>query len=121
MTVAGPLDTTTATTTTGVPTTHDNDSRGTKMAHNAGSDPVALAAVTERIRPLADALALDGGLLSVERIDGPVLQVRLELAPDACQDCIVPDPIIEQMVLDTLTDLPAPRPERVEVAHGPTS
>jgi hypothetical protein len=91
------------------------------MPASPNADPAAVAEISGRLRPLADALALDGGLLTVDDLDGPTLRVRLELAPDACQDCIVPDPIIEQMVLDKLADLPAPRPERVEVAHGPAA
>lgn len=74
--------------------------------------------LTQLLRPLSESLAADGGVLSVEGVRDSTLVIRLTLAPDACQDCIVPDEMIEAMVLDRVGSLASPTIASVDVLHG---
>lgn len=73
--------------------------------------------ISRCLEGLRSSLAVDGGTLDVVGLDGTTLQLALALAPDACQDCIVPDEMIEQMVLAAVSDLGGVTVEDVQIEH----
>jgi len=71
------------------------------------------------LEPVLTALAADGARLSVGAVDGATLHLRLDTT-DACEECVVSDEMLEDIVLGHLrtvgADLPA-QIERVEIEH----
>jgi Fe-S cluster biogenesis protein NfuA len=54
-----------------------------------------IEAVVEDLRP---SLQANGGDLVFERYEEGIVHLRLELTDEACLDCILPKPILEQVV-----------------------
>lgn len=77
--------------------------------------------IEDLIRPLHDALAVDGAALRVVGVEGSRLQLCLDTTHATCAECVVPDDMIESMVLARLRsadghDVPAI--DRVEIEHA---
>ncbi len=53
------------------------------------------------LEPIATTLGADGYLLETVEEEGRIL-VRIAAGPDACEDCLVPKPMMRAMIADTL-------------------
>jgi hypothetical protein len=61
---------------------------------------LTIAAVAECLEPLSTALTADGYQLIVDRpADGPFL-LRIEAGPEACEECLIPRPLMEDLIQD---------------------
>jgi hypothetical protein len=69
-------------------------------------------AALEALRP---GLAADGYALEVEDVAHGVARVRIVAGPEACAECLLPEPEMSAMLLAVLDELPAIR--QVEVAY----
>lgn len=68
------------------------------------------------IAPLQQALSADGAALQVVALEGGCLRLRLDASAADCAECIVPDDLIESVVLQRVRaggDADAPAIERV--------
>lgn len=73
------------------------------------------------LAPLQQALAADGATLDFLGVEGQELRLSLSTAGAQCAECIVPDAIIESMLLKQLAGVEDPRLaaiERVHIAHA---
>jgi len=59
------------------------------------------SAVEKTLEPIAQMLASDGYDLRVA-VDGDVIDIGIEATPDACVDCLVPQPTMEQIIRSQL-------------------
>lgn len=64
--------------------------------------------VEDLLAPLQQALSADGATLELAGIEGSELRLSLDTAEATCAECIVPDEIIESMVLTRLADAEDP-------------
>jgi hypothetical protein len=55
------------------------------------------------LRPISQALESDGYNVAVE-LDGGEVTVRVSAGPDACAECLVPKPLMRELVLQALGD-----------------
>lgn len=56
------------------------------------------------LNKIKESLSYDGfSLLAAER-DGGVIDVMIMAGPDACVDCLVPKPILEEMIANALEE-----------------
>lgn len=77
--------------------------------------------IEDLIKPLHDALAVDGAALRVVGVDGSRLRLCLDTTAATCAECVVPDEMIESMVLARLRSEggdAAPAIDRVEIEHA---
>jgi hypothetical protein len=55
------------------------------------------------LRPITEALESDGYNVAVE-MDRGAVTVRVSAGPDACAECLVPKPLMSELVLQALGD-----------------
>lgn len=58
--------------------------------------------LSERVRPLADALSADGYDLQVATTDEGRIVARIDATPEACPDCLVPKAIMAAMFSEAI-------------------
>ena len=58
-------------------------------------------------------LEADGYQLQAKDLDGSRLEVAITATPDACEDCLVPKPVMTQIIASTLNVAP----DQVEVRY----
>jgi hypothetical protein len=64
------------------------------------SSDLTVETVAECLEPLSTALTTDGYQLIVDRLgEGPFL-LRIEAGPEACEDCLIPRPLMEGFIQD---------------------
>jgi hypothetical protein len=77
-------------------------------------NPTALDAA---LRPVSDGLRSDGYEVEVSVVDD-VISVRVTAGPDACADCLVPKPLMTDIVVQALGDVGLQVPsERVRLTY----
>lgn len=59
--------------------------------------------VQATLEPLRETLKLDGADLEFTALDSGELSLRLLLEDAGCADCVMPRPILEEMVLSLMT------------------
>lgn len=69
--------------------------------------------VEDILEPVFAALAADGARLSVGAVHGATLHLRLDTT-DACEECVVSDEMLEDIVLGHLRAVGADLPTQVE-------
>jgi hypothetical protein len=67
-----------------------------------GQDQAQLASVA--LAPFADGLSADGYLLKVDAVSNRIMTVRIEAAPEACADCLVPKSVMKAMLKDIVSE-----------------
>jgi hypothetical protein len=72
--------------------------------------------VAECLEPLSAALTADGYQLIVDRLaDGPFL-LRIEAGPEACEECLIPRPLMEDLIQDAFRQR-LPQPPEVDLRY----
>lgn len=56
------------------------------------------------LEPIATTLEADGYRLETTQVEGRLL-VQIAAGPDACEDCLVPKPMMQAMIANTLAGL----------------
>jgi hypothetical protein len=68
----------------------------------AGQDQAQIASAA--LAPFADGLSADGYILKVDAVSNRVMTVRIEAAPEACADCLVPKGVMKAMLKDIVSE-----------------
>lgn len=70
------------------------------------ADVIDGAAVDAALKQFTDMMAADGYLLSWTPTDGDRIVVRIDATPEACADCLVPQPVMEAIMASALEPTP---------------